>query len=170
MKKIHTRAAAIAATAGLLLSIAGTANAATVSAASAKTLINMTAEEKLAHDVYVTLGSYWNARRFQNISNSETRHYTEMQTILKTYGIKDTTAGDAVGKFDDPAVQKLFNDLIAEGKTSLAAAYGVGVKVETMDIEDLDVILAKWMPADIKLVLQNLRAGSVNHLAAFSRG
>lgn len=169
MKKIHTRAAAIAATAGLLLSVSGAANAATVSTATATKLVTMTAEEKLAHDVYVTLGNYWNARRFQNITNSETRHYTEMQTLLKTYGIKDTTAGDAVGKFDDPAVQKLYNDLISEGKTSLTAAYGVGVKVEQMDIKDLDAILAKWMPADIKLVLQNLRAGSTNHLTAFSR-
>lgn len=169
MKKSITRAAAIAATAGLFLSIGGTAQAATVSAASAKTLVTMTAEEKLAHDVYVTLGDYWNARRFQNISNSETRHYVEMQSLLRTYGIKDTTAGDAIGKFDDPATQKLYNALIAEGKTSLTAAYGVGMKVEQMDIDDLDQILAKWMPTDIKLVLQNLRAGSVNHLAAFGR-
>ena len=169
MKKSVSRVAAIAATAGLFLSVSGTAQAATVSATTAKTLVAMTAEEKLAHDAYVTLGNYWNARRFQNISASETRHYTEMQTLLRAYGIKDTTANDAVGKFDDPAVQKLYDALIAEGKTSLTAAYGVGVKVEQMDIDDLDRILAKWMPADIKLVLQNLRAGSVNHLAAFSR-
>lgn len=169
MKKLHTRAAAIAATAGLVLSVSSAAFAATVSAPTAKTLVAMTAEEKLAHDIYVTLGSYWNARKFSNISNSETRHYTEMQTLLKTYGIADTTANDPVGKFDDPEVQKLYNALVAEGKTSLTAAYGVGVKVEQLDIADIDKILAKWMPADVKLVLQNLRTGSQNHLAAFSR-
>ena len=169
MKKTITRAAAIAATAGLVLSITATAQAATVSANTQKTLLAMTAEEKLAHDVYTTLGEYWGARRFDNIANSESRHYEAMQVLLKTYGIKDTTANDALGKFDDPATQQLYNGLVKEGKASLAAAYGVGVKVETMDITDLDAILARWMPADIKTTLQNLRAASVNHLAAFNR-
>lgn len=164
-----TRIAAIAASAGLALTVALPAQAATVSTPTATKLQALTAEEKLAHDVYVTLGNYWNARRFANISNSETRHYTEMQTMLKLYGIADSSAGDAVGKFDDPAVQKLYDALVADGKTSLAAAYGVGVKIENLDIADLDALLGKWMPADIKLVLTNLRAGSTNHLAAFSR-
>ena len=169
MKKNLTRIAAVAASAGLAFAVALPAQAATVSTPTATKLQALTAEEKLAHDVYVTLGSYWNARRFSNIANAETRHYTAMQTVLKTYGIADPSAGVTVGTFDDPAVQKLYDALIAEGKTSLTAAYGVGVKIEQLDIADLDALLAKWLPTDVKFVLTNLRAGSANHLSAFSR-
>ena len=169
MKRNITRTAAIAATAGLILSATGAAQAATVSANTQRALAAMAAEEKLAHDVYVTLGTFWNARRFTNISQSETQHYSAMQTLLRTYGIPDATANKQVGQFADAATQKLYNSLVAEGKTSLTAAYGVGVKVETMDIKDLDAMLGRWMPADIKFVLQNLRTASQNHLTAFSR-
>ena len=75
----------------------------------------------------------------------------------------------ATGSTSEAAVQKLYDSLVSEGKTSLAAAYGVGVKIEKLDIADFDNMLAKWMPSDVKIVLTNLRAASVNHLAAFSR-
>lgn len=162
-----TRIAAIAASVGLAFAVIVPTQAATLT--SANQLQALTVEEKLAHDVYVTLGSYWNARRFTNIANSESRHYAQMQTLLKTYRISDMSARDAIGKFDEPVVQQLYNRLVAEGKTSLTAAYGVGVKIEKLDIADLDALLAKSMPADVKIVLTALRAGSTNHLAAFSR-
>lgn len=169
MKKNLTRIAAVAATAGLVFAVALPAEAATVSSNTATKLQALTAEEKLAHDVYLTLGNYWNARRFANISSSESRHYTAMQSMLKAYGVVDNSAGDAVGVFDDPAIQALYDALVAEGKSSLGTAYGVGVTIEQRDIADLDALLLRWMPSDIKTVLANLRAGSQNHLQAFSR-
>lgn len=49
-----------------------------------------------------------------------------------------------------------------------AAAYGVGVKVENVDIGTLKEILAKPLPADVKAALELMLAASYNHLEAYS--
>jgi hypothetical protein len=46
---------------------------------------------------------------------------------------------------------------------------GVGVAIEELDISDLGKMMGVAMPADMKLALDNLMRGSVNHLAAFKR-
>jgi len=161
-------AAAIAAmSAPALFAISSPAQAAP--AATTKLLQSMAAEEKLAHDVYVTLGDQYGTRVFDNISASETTHLDRIRSLMKTYGVTDPTAGDPVGKFDDPAIQRLFNTLVARGKASLTAAASVGVTIEKLDIADIDKALATKPAADISSVLRSLRAGSERHLSAFQR-
>ncbi len=149
--------------------LAAPANAATTTTATATMLQEMAAEEKLSHDVYVTLGNIFDVSTFDRISSSELRHQAALRTLMATYGVTDLTAGDAVGTFDDPAVQKLYNDLIAAGSVSIAAAAQAGITVEKLDMADLDVALAANPAADITRVLEILRSGSVKHLAAFER-
>lgn len=149
------------------ISIAAPANAA--SAATTKLLQSMAAEEKLAHDVYVTLGDIYGTRVFDNIAASETTHLNRLRDLMKVYKVADPTAGDPVGKFDDPAVQRLYDQLVAQGKVSLTAAAQSGITIEKLDIADLDKALATKPAADITAVLKALRAGSVRHLAAFQR-
>ena len=163
---ISTTVIAALALPGLLV-VSAPANAA--SASTTKLLQSMAAEEKLAHDVYVTLGDIYGTRVFDNISASETTHLNRLRELMKTYSITDPTAGDPVGKFDDPAVQKLYEQLVAKGRASRTAAAQVGVTVEKLDIADLDKALATQPATDITTVLKALRAGSVRHLAAFQR-
>jgi hypothetical protein len=66
-------------------------------------------------------------------------------------------------------LQALYNTLIAQGSTDVAAAFQVGRDIENLDIKNLQVMLKSTMPADMKLALDNLLKGSFNHLAAFNR-
>lgn len=124
-------------------------------------------EEKLAHDVYVTLGDIWGARIFDSIAASENAHQEQVAALLVAHSVVDPRA-DTVGVFTDPALQSLYDDLIAKGSRSLADALQVGVTIEQTDITDLSEAIAA-APADVVTVLQRLLAGSQNHLAAFER-
>ncbi|MCH9737944.1 MAG: DUF2202 domain-containing protein [Actinomycetia bacterium] len=129
----------------------------------------MVAEEKLAHDVYVTLGDEYGLRVFTNIARSETQHQSAVARLLDKYGIKNPTLGDKVGVFDDPKLQKLYDDSVAKGMLSLQDALEVGVLVEETDIADLKEIIAGNEPAAVDRVLTNLLNASYKHLAAFER-
>lgn len=154
-----------------LLALAGgaaTALAATPLAAATVTVLeHMVTEEKLAHDVYVTLGERYDVATFERIARSEARHTDAVRALLERYGIDDPTAGDPVGVFDDPTFQGLYDDLVAQGEPSLAAAAGVGIFIEELDIADLAQAIEQEHPADVIRVLSNLLRGSEQHLAAF---
>jgi hypothetical protein len=166
-RRIITATAIAAVSIPAFIAVSAPANAATT--ATTKLLQSMAAEEKLAHDVYVTLGNIYHLRVLDNISASETTHLNRLRELMRVYGITDLTAGDAVGKFDDPAVQKLYDQLITQGKASFAGMVASGIAVEKLDIADLDKALATKPAADITFVLKSLRAGSVRHLANFQR-
>lgn len=167
-RRIVATGATLALTVPSALALAGPAAAAPADA-DATMLQSMAAEEKLAHDVYVTLGARYDARQFDRIAAAESRHLTATRVLLDRYGVVDPTVGDAVGEFDDPDTQALYDSLVRQGSVSLAGAAQVGITVERMDIAGLDAALADTPAADITAVLVSLRRGSQNHLAAFTR-
>ena len=131
-------------------------------------LIYMREEEKLARDVYVTLYQQWGSPLFNNIANSEATHTSAIKVLLDRYGIADPAAGNGVGEFTDPTLQKLYDQLVAQGSQSLVDALKVGAAIEEIDILDLQTRLAQTADADIELVYGNLLKGSRNHLRAFT--
>jgi len=131
-------------------------------------LANIIEEEKLAYDVYTVLGDLWGSRTMSNITNSETSHQSQVATLLVSYGIADPRSSE-IGVFTNPDLQALYNTLIAQGSVSEQAATEVGVLIEETDIADLDVMISETTEPDVIAVLESLRAGSVNHLAAFER-
>jgi hypothetical protein len=74
-----------------------------------------------------------------------------------------------VGVFTNPDLQALYDSLIAQGSVSEQAAMEVGVVIEETDIVDIDAMFLTITEPDVVAVLESLRAGSVNHLAAFQR-
>ncbi len=140
----------------------------TLSSSEEDGLILMREEEKLAHDVYVTLYAQWGLPVFQNIANSETAHTEAIKVLLDRYGIADPAAGNGVGEFTNPDLQALYDQLIAQGRVSLTEALKVGVAIEELDIKDLQTQIAQTSSADIQLVYNNLMRGSENHLRAFT--
>ncbi|MGB5745724.1 MAG: DUF2202 domain-containing protein [Desulfobacterales bacterium] len=54
------------------------------------------------------------------------------------------------------------------GDDNLTSALEVGVKIEEMDIADIERMLDETDKADIERVLSNLLDGSKNHLDAFN--
>ena len=148
------------------LFVATSANAA--DAATTELLQAMVAEEKVAHDVYVTLSDMYNVSTFDRIADSEDRHQGAVRTLMAAYGVADPTVGDEVGEFDDPVFQAMYDDMVAKGSTSLDAAGQVGITIEEVDIADLQQALDAGQPADITRVFTNLLSASEKHLAAFT--
>lgn len=130
-------------------------------------LMWMREEEQLAHDVYVVLGELWNLRIFDNISSAETTHIEAVSGLLDVYGLDDPAAGNETGTFTDPALQRLYDQLVEDGSRSLEAALEVGALIEELDIVDLVARSAATDNPDISAVYANLERGSRNHLRAF---
>jgi hypothetical protein len=73
-------------------------------------LVYMREEEKLAHDVYVTLYQQWGLSTFNNIANSEDRHENKIEKLLNSYQIADSVGDNPVGVFVNPDLQQLYNN------------------------------------------------------------
>lgn len=139
-----------------------------LSDAEAASLRAMRLEEKLARDVYLTLGEAWDEPAFRNIPRSEGRHMGRMAMLLERYGLEDPVTDETVGEFSDPAVKALYDEMTARGKASRIAALQVGAEIEDLDIHDLQQALDGPVDnADIAQVYENLQRGSRNHLRAF---
>lgn len=130
-------------------------------------LLYMREEEKLAHDVYMYLYDLWGLPVFNNIASSESTHTASVLALLNRYGIADPAAGLTEGQFQNAELQALYDTLIQQGGLSLADALKVGAAIEEIDIFDLQDTIANTAQADIRLVYENLLAGSANHLRAF---
>lgn len=129
----------------------------------------MREEEKLAHDVYITLYERWGIQIFSNIAQSELTHTEAVRDLLVKYGITDPVTTNVVGDFTNPDLKNLYLELTEAGKASLTEALRVGALIEDLDIKDLDEAMARTDNADIKLVYQNLKRGSENHIRAFTK-
>ena len=58
--------------------------------------------------------------------------------LLVKYRVEDPADGKDIGEFTNSAIQVLYNELTAEGTSSVPAALKVGVKIEELDMKDLD--------------------------------
>ncbi len=134
-----------------------------------ETFVFLTGEEKLAHDVYTTLGEQYDANQFANIARSETSHLEAMRTVLDAMDVADPTLGDALGSFDDPQLQQMYDDYVAQGSESLAAAAAVGIAIEEADIVELTAALELAPDEHATSVLEQQIEASKRHLAAFQR-
>ena len=129
-------------------------------------------EEKLARDVYITLGNLYEEAQtntFASIQKSEQRHIDAAQMLCEKYGIDISEVNeDEVGNFVLPVLQQYYDELVAQGSISLLEAYKVGVFIEELDIHDIThAIEDLGMPEDVISVYTNLREGSYNHLEAY---
>ena len=153
--------------AGLTATLSSIPASASISPADADGLVFMREEEKLAHDVYVTLGNLWGSNVFANISQAEETHVAAVGALLTRYGIKVPMVNSEVGVFTNPVFTALYSDLVATGSQSLIDALTVGALIEDLDIMDLQR-LASTSP-DIAIVYDALELGSRNHMRAFYR-
>ncbi len=139
----------------------------TLTSAQRTSLAGMAEEEKLAHDVYVTLATkYPGTVQFSRISSAEAQHLAAVRVLLDRYDMTDPTYGLGVGQFTDLDVKALYDTLIARATTP-ANALAVGVTIEKMDIADLDDAIAGLTAPDVVQVYTHLQQASERHLAAF---
>jgi hypothetical protein len=139
----------------------------TVTPAEAEALQFMREEEKLAHDVYVTLYEQWDLRVFNNISRAEQQHTDAVAYWLEYYDLSDPAAGLEFGEFDNDELQALYDRLVAQGTESVADALKVGAAIEEIDILDLQERQEYTENSALERLFENLERGSENHLRAF---
>lgn len=132
------------------------------------TIFFMYQEEKVARDVYITLGEvYPEERTFAYIQKSEQRHIDAVEELCDRYGIdKKGVNEESVGNFVLPELQDLYDECVEAGMVSLYDALKVGENIELTDIEDLEKA-SVGMPDDVVNVFMNLKEGSLDHLEAF---
>ncbi|MGB5765425.1 MAG: DUF2202 domain-containing protein [Arenicellales bacterium] len=102
----------------------------------------MCQEEKLARDVYITLGMrYPEAIVFGNIVESEQRHTEAATDMFVKYGFPDPSTNNNVGVFTSETYGEYFTDtynyLITEGANSELDAFYVGALIEELDMHDI---------------------------------
>lgn len=132
-------------------------------------LVYMRLEEKLARDVYLTLGKTHTQKMFVNIPESEQRHMDAVKVLLDKYEIPDPVNDNEIGLFTNADFKKLYDDLVAKGQISFNDAMLVGKEIEEIDIKDLTERIEQTDNPDIKSVYENLKQGSENHLRAFTK-
>lgn len=140
-----------------------------LSTAEAESLAFMREEEQLAHDVYAVSATLWSAPVFGNIAASETTHSAAVKALLDRYQLADPLAGLVNGTFKTPALQSLYDDLVAASRVSLVEGLKVGARIEELDMRDITAQKADIDNADILMVYDNLLRGSRNHLRAFMK-
>jgi hypothetical protein len=127
-------------------------------------------EEKVARDVYITLGEQYPAENtFALIQLSEQSHIEAAQSLCDKYEVDTSYVSlDVIGQFELPVLQKLYDTCVAQGSISLLDGLKVGELIELTDLSDLENAEIE-MPEDVVKVFENLKAGSQNHLDAFRR-
>ena len=133
------------------------------------TLKFMVEEEKLARDVYTVLAKTAAYPKFKNIANAEQFHMDQLSIALENYGIWNPTLNRKPGVFFNKELSALYKTLVAKGQLSDLDAIQVGIIIEEKDIADLTAMEALITQEDIQFVVNYLKAGSQNHLAAFKR-
>lgn len=140
-----------------------------LSVADQEALQFMFEEEKLARDVYLTLGELWtDAQQLQMIPNSEQTHMDAIADLMTIYEIPFEELDR--GEFNNADLKALYDDLVAQGSASKLAAFTVGATVEDLDIVDLQEYMDATEEAALIAVYDNLQCGSRNHLRAFMTG
>lgn len=139
----------------------------TISEQEKNGLIQMREEEKLARDVYKTLWEKWGNQIFSNIAQSEQTHTDAIKSLLETYKIQDPVVDDSIWSFTSPEMKKLYEDLISKWSVSSLDALAVWATIEDLDIYDLNKLISETDNEDIKVVYNNLKNGSINHINAF---
>lgn len=131
-------------------------------------IVRMREEEKLARDVYLTLGEKYSLPIFTNIAASESTHIAAMAVLISRYSLVDPVKDDSIGVFTSPVFSQLYTSMVHDGTASDFAALRVGALIEELDIADLTQRIAQTQNPDIIAVYENLMRGSRNHLRSFT--
>jgi hypothetical protein len=131
-------------------------------------MLFMREEEKVARDAYLTFYERWGLAPFSNVAASEQRHMNAMLRLLREYRLPDPAAGNLIGEFTDPDLQKLYDKLVDDGMRSAEEALKVGGLIEEVDMKDIQSAIDRSTKTDIDAVYEKLMCGSRNHLRAFA--
>ncbi|NNF36437.1 MAG: DUF2202 domain-containing protein [Saprospiraceae bacterium] len=142
-----------------------------LNATEKEALLMMIEEEKLARDVYITLGKEYDVKVFKNISDAENRHMEAIECLFEKYDLKNPIEEKALGEFSSRKFQDMYESLVIRGRTDITEALKIGASIEDLDIYDLNELLESRTTDndDLKAVFKELAKGSRNHMRAFTK-
>lgn len=105
-------------------------------------------EEMLARDSYANFFKLYGDQAFQNIAESEQKHMDAVKTLLDRYSLPVPTGYGEL--------QSTFDSLKAEGEKGRKEALEVGLKIESLDIEDMVKAIKATDNDDAKIVFANI--------------
>ncbi|NLO34919.1 MAG: DUF2202 domain-containing protein [Clostridiaceae bacterium] len=165
-KQIKTWAAsllavAIVGTAGLVMAEENTLGAQAAAKDSSYTLEEMLTyaiqDEYLAQAEYAAIIAAFDVTRpYTNILRAEDNHADALLGLFEAHDMALPDAKSVAGQAVIPE--------------TLAETFAIGVEAEQNNIAMYDAFLKQDLPDDVRVVFENLRDASVNHLAAFERG
>lgn len=151
----------------------GTATA-TLSEAELNALIYLVKLEKMAYEVYTTLGQIYSTMPIlENISEAEYRHWKVLQNLFVKYGETDPTKdGDVdldIGLYNDDDMSDAYDEAIAYGGVSLLQAMETGAIIEQLELDSLSNALGRTTLPDLTTIYTNFINADGAHLDAFNK-
>lgn len=152
----------------------------------------MSEEEKLARDVYISMGmKHPTSTVFGKIDNSEEQHKNAVVDMLAKYGVANPSTSDNVGVFTGESYGWYFTEkyhaLVERGSISELEALHVGAFIEELDMLDINQCPKVIVETDngiddssqcgkvytdnpdIQRLYHSLLEGSKDHLRAYVR-
>lgn len=118
-------------------------------------------DEYLAYATYKYICDKYDIDIFNNIAKSELTHYNTIFNLIKN-------DPESQNKFNDMFIfaetQSLYDTLTAQADISVLEALKVGLKIEELDIKDLETIKNTTTNSELNNIYNNLQKGSRNHL------
>lgn len=140
----------------------------TMTEAQKAELAFMAEEELVAHDLYTAFAGLYDTPVFSRVANSESKHLEAVRNLMERYGVTDPTVDHVAGVFSDESLQKLYDELLAQGQANQDGALEAGRTVEKTDIEGLTAAVEGATTApDARAVYTRLLEASKHHLTAF---
>ena len=126
-------------------------------------LVRLIELEKVAYDLTVRFDQRYPKNVFAESLKEATLMQGRLTKIIVSNGIKDPRSS-LVGTFDDPAIQKLYDEQKSAGEKSHKAAASALIEVQTRIVKQLSEQLTTASDTDLIASLEALRRGSENQL------
>jgi len=136
-----------------------------LSAAEKDGLIFIWEEEKAARDLYTSLYDTNNLTIFLDLMRSEQSHMDQAKSVIDRHNL--SLPENEKGVFQNLTLQKIHDQLLAEGLKSSEDALKVAATFEEISIMDLEKQLAMAKAEDVRTVYKGLLAGSRKHLRSY---
>ncbi len=131
-------------------------------------IISVIQEEKVAHDFYEAMYQAHGLVCFRSISKSEGIHMEMVKLLLDVYDIPDPLVDHYYkpGSFKDKKFERLFDDMLRKGSSSIIDALIESARFEELDIYDLETFADITSQTNVRDTFLELSGVSRNHLWA----
>ncbi|MBF0590360.1 MAG: DUF2202 domain-containing protein, partial [Magnetococcales bacterium] len=127
-------------------------------------LLSLTEKMKMVQDLYIVLDRRWRLTMFSAMRRGEQKGMERLSGLVNHYGLTHPTSGRLLGSFGDPAIAKLYGELVKMGMVSRSEAIRAGGFIEEMMVRDFGAAAQGSQHPDLKGSFLDLQRSARNHL------